>query len=345
MDLEELARGFGRPLRILVTRLRYLGDVILTTPVVSALRGRYPSAEIYYLTEEPYAPILEANPYLDGIVPLVPGWLSAARTAILLRRKRLTAALDLFYNPRSALLLFMSGIPVRVGGSRRWRKGLYTNNYRVPDHVRSAVSHHLHPLGIFDVGPSETLPRVHLTDPERSEGSAALERAIEGSRSGHVIAIHPGGKWQSKRWHPESFAALARECTGKLGADVLLVGGRGEEGIVRSVKGMAGGGVFILPPQGIRRLAAVLDRCSALVANDGGVMHLSVALGRPTVGIFGPTEPEIWFPYRGKGPYTLAVSGESCVPCHKHHCDDKRCLDKIGVGDVMTRLEEALRWR
>ncbi|MBD3178581.1 MAG: hypothetical protein GF417_02725 [Candidatus Latescibacteria bacterium] len=143
MDLSKAASESNRGLRILITRLRFLGDIIISTPVIEALKECYPDAEIYYLAQEEYAPVLEGNPFLEGVILLRKGFAGTLRAVRKIRSLRFSAALDLFYNPRSANILFLSGIPVRVGGSRRFRKRMYTDNFSVPVEVRSAVSHHL----------------------------------------------------------------------------------------------------------------------------------------------------------------------------------------------------------
>ena len=79
-----------------------------------------------------------------------------------------------------------------------------------------------------------------------------------------------------------------------------------------------------------------------VIANDGGVMHLSVALGKPTVGILGPTEPEIWFPYGDMGPFRVATLNLECAPCHRHYCEEPVCLTGLSVDMVFEKLMEAL---
>lgn len=338
MDLYGEARRRGVRPRILVTRLRYLGDIVLSTPVISSLKRCYPDAEIHYLAEARYAPVLQHHPHLTGVVPLEGGARGSVKALARLRRLTCTAAIDLFYNPRSAWLLYLSGIPIRIGGSRRWRRRLYTATFTVPRTVRSAVSHHLHPLGILDCRNAEEMPRIYLTDGEHSRGAALVREAVGSNGYDRVIAMHPGGTWPAKRWPQDLFARLIGLLADRIGARTLLVMGPGEEGIVSEVARLAGGNVSVLPPQPLRSLAAVLSSCLAVVANDGGVMHMAVALERPTVGIFGPTEPDIWFPYEGRGPYLLATRNEECAPCHRHYCDDLRCLRGLEPEAVATKL-------
>jgi lipopolysaccharide heptosyltransferase II len=345
VDLDDEARRRGMKLRILVTRLRYLGDVILTTPAVAALKARYPGAEIHYATERPYADILEGNPDLAGIVRLSRDARRALGEIAEIRSLRCTACIDLFHNPRSAILLSLSGIPVRAGGARGFRRRLYTHLFEVPAETRSATMHHVAAMGIFDAGRSDALPRVYLSRDEIVAGREVLDRILEVPANGRrIVAMHPGGTWQSKRWSPGSFAKLARIVREELGANVVVVTGPGEEGIAESVRAEAGDALRVLPFQPLRTIASVLASCDAVVANDGGLMHLAVAIGRPTVAVFGPTEPDIWFPYEGKGPFALVSRRMDCAPCHLHRCESLECLDGIGPEEVLGRVRDVLAW-
>ncbi len=346
MDVEAVARRRGVPLRILITRLRFLGDVILTTPAVAAVKERYPEGEIYYLAERPYAEILEGNPHLAGIIPLEKGPRGTLAALGAMRRRRFTAAVDLFYNPRSAWLLFLSGIPIRVGGSRRARKRLYTHLFTVSPEARSAVAHHLAAVAAIDAHAKETLPKVYLKPEERAAGRSIVGSSFPGWRGDRpVIALHPGGTWPSKRWPTDSFAKLAGMLAERLRARLLVVRGPGEDKIAEAVRRDSRAEAAVLPLLPLRTVAAALDACDAVVANDGGVLHLAAALGKPTVGVFGPTEPEIWFPYEGKGPFALVTRGVDCAPCHKHFCDELECLRRIEPEEVLARVEGVLAAR
>jgi lipopolysaccharide heptosyltransferase II len=348
VNLDDEARRRGTPLRILVTRLRYLGDVILTTPAVAALKERYPEAEIHYATERPYADVLEGNPDIDRIVRLSRDSRRALGEIAALRSLRYTACIDLFHNPRSAILLYLSRIPIRVGGSRKLRGRLYTHRFTIPAGTRSAVAHHVAAMGVFEVAQRDSLPRVYLRENEIDAGRELLRQTLHipsPRTERRIVAMHPGGTWQSKRWPAGSFARLARLVREKMGASVVVVTGPKEEGIADRVWTEAGGAVKVLPFQPLRTIAAVLASCDAVVANDGGIMHLSVAIERPTVAVFGPTEPDIWFPYEGKGPFALVSRRMDCAPCHLHRCESVACFEDIAPGDVLARLEDVLAWR
>ncbi len=346
MDLDDEARRRGMKLGILVTRLRYLGDVILTTPAVAALRERYPAAEIHYATERPYADILEKNPDLASVIRLSRDSRRALGEIARIRHLRCTACIDLFSNPRSALLLSLSGIPIRVGASRGLRRRLYTHRSAGPLETRSAIAHHVAAMSVFDVPTRDSLPRVYLARNEIDDGRELLDRTFGGREDGsRIVAMHPGGTWQSKRWPAGSFAKLAILARERIGARIVTVTGPGEEAIADRVREESGGAARVLPLQPLRTIASVLASCDAVIANDGGIMHLSVALGRPTVAVFGPTEPDIWFPYEGKGPFALASRRMDCAPCHKHHCESVACLESIEPAEVLGRLQDVLEWR
>jgi ADP-heptose:LPS heptosyltransferase len=330
--------------RVLVTRLRYLGDIIISTPVISALRKCFPDAEIYYLAEAPYVSLLRDHPDLDGIIVAEKGLAGTIRTIIRLRRMSFSAAVDLFYNPRSANILYLSGIPVRIGGSRRWRARLYTRNFEVPSGTRSAVMHHLSAIEPLGCRVEEALPAVHIGRDAGEYGAGIIDELKGEETDTRVIAVHPGGTWPSKRWPPSSYIELTRRLRAELGCVVALVTGPGEEDTTSAISSAAGNGVHALPVRDIVPLAGIISACDAVIANDGGIMHLAVALGRPTVGIFGPTEPEIWFPYEGKGPFGLVTHRVDCSPCHLHHCDDMRCLYNIPTDEVISKLLEVTGW-
>lgn len=345
MNLSDEARKRGKPLKILVTRLRFLGDVIITTPVISSLKRRYPEASIYYLAQGEYGEILRNHPALDGIISLGDGFIEFVRTAARLRKMCFTAALDLFYNPASANLLFLSGIPVRIGGRRSWRRRLYTETFKVPGDVKSAVDHHLYALRLFDCSEFDTLPKIYLSDDEIGRGRAILrEQPCVSARGGRIVTIHPGGTWPSKMWPAGSYTELARRLAGDHDLSIVLLSGPGEEELTSGIAGRAGEGVSAMKTHNIRETAAVIAASDATIANDGGILHLSVALGKPTVGIFGPTEPGIWFPYEGTGPFALVTRNEDCAPCHLHFCDDGKCLAQIRPEEVEGKLFEVAGW-
>jgi ADP-heptose:LPS heptosyltransferase len=156
------------------------------------------------------------------------------------------------------------------------------------------------------------------------------------------VGIHPGGKWEVKRWPVESFAALARSLVQRHGLGVVVMVGPGEEAYREALRRALGESAAYLPDMSIREIVAVIASLDGMVANDGGIMHASVAVGTPTVGLFGSSEPDIWFPYESFGPFVPACEPIDCRPCHKHVCDHRSCLVRLTPETVESKLIETM---
>ena len=329
------------PRRVLVTRLRRIGDAILSLPVLDALRAAFPDASIDYLAEEGPAqaaighPAVERVRILDrafaSVLPASPGLLWKLRAA------RYDWVIDLYGNPRSAAIAAWTGARVRVGPARRGRRHLYTHPLPPAEGPRSAVDHHLRALEILGIHPKRVPPRIWLSERERAEGRARLDAVLPSGSP--RVGIHPGNRWPAKRWPEERFTALARAIP-RLMARVVVLAGPGEEALAHRV---ADGHAPVLAGLGLRDSWSVLAALDALATVDGSPIHAGPAVGTPTVGILGPTEPEIWFPYSERDGHQLLVKEIWCRPCHRHECARMDCLDWISVGDALQALARALR--
>ena len=337
------------PERILVTRLRQIGDVILSLPVVDALRRRFPDARIDFLAEALPAQAAAGHPSLGRVHALSRGPLSRvlpASPALLarLRAARYDWVIDLYGNPRGAALTAWTGAPVRIGPDRRSRRSLYTHPVPSPGPV-SAVAHHLHLLSAVGIDERPTPPRLHLTPEERASGRARLGMALGPGPA--RVGLHVGNRWPAKRWPEERFAALLRALPG-IGARGLLLAGPGEEALARRVAERAGGAAGAVPVLAglpLRAYWGLIAALDALVTNDGSPLHAGPALAVPTVGILGPTEPEIWFPYALRDGHQLLCREIWCRPCHRHECFRMDCLDWIEVRDALEATRRALAHR
>ena len=336
--------SLGRGDRVLVTRLNYLGDVVLSLPLIDALHAQFPGIEIDYLTRHPGADLLAGDARFARVLPLEAGVLAGVRAARALRERRYRVVIDLYSNPRSAWLSWFSGAPVRVGGDRRGRRRLYTHPVRLPSSVRAVTDVFLAygaPVGL-DVRTARK-PSLAMTASERAAAEDVLASA--GARTGRVrVGVHPGGKWPVKRWPAEQFAALVELVRARGGADVVLFTGPGEEDATRAVQERCAGEVRVLPVLGVRMAAAAIAQLDAMVACDGGIMHIAVAVGTPTVGIFGSSECEVWFPYESFGPFRAARVEVPCRPCHRHECPlgTTACLMDLSAESVWNDLERVL---
>jgi len=333
--------------RVLVTRLDYLGDVILSLPLVDALHARWPQVEIDYLTRPPASDLLDGDPRFSRVYSLArdASVVESLRLMRALRRRRYRAVVDLFGNPRSMWITRATGAPVRIGRTRGWRRRMYTHAPRCDAGVRAATRVHLTTaaaLGVAGVEPNR--PRLFV-DPRRRDLGKKLLSGIRGSEP--VVGLHPGGKWSVKRWPTSNFAELSRLVETQLGGHVVLFTGPGEErhtAAVLEANHARGGRASALGVRPIVEVAAIISQLEALVACDGGVMHTSVAVGTPTVGVFGSADPDIWFPYDAYGPYRAAFLPMPCRPCHRHVCPlgTTACLATLDAKSVLEVLRDVL---
>jgi ADP-heptose:LPS heptosyltransferase len=269
------------------------------------------------------------------------GTLALIRT---LRARRYALAIDLYSNPRSAIATRLSGARMRIGGSRRGRRRLYTHPTAVPGDVRAATRFHIEHLKPLGIAGEPSQPSLTISDAERREALSTL-RELGVDTDGTVIGVHPGGKWVVKRWPADQFVSLAERLIESQGMQVLVMHGPGEEAYRDVLADRLGSRAVYLPALPIRRLAAVIDSLDGVVVSDGGIMHVSVALGTPTVGIFGSAEPDVWFPYEGFGPYAAAWVPITCRPCHMHECDHISCLRRVSPTMVEEKLLAVLSRR
>jgi heptosyltransferase-2 len=328
--------------RILVSRLRFMGDVLLTLPAVRALKAAYPSARITYLTQHPYQELLENHPDIDEVLVLDTKRLWPQIR--LLRRfmsGRYDISVDLFGNPRSALWMRLSGARMRIGGDFRGRRMHYTHRIRNDGKPKTAAEFHLSYLKPLGIPLENSEPEIFLT-PEEKDRARDWLNAQGAAGRGPLIGLHAGASWPAKRWFPERFAALADRLRSELGASILWTEGPGEAAILDVVRKSSRGPIRrsgVLP---LRSLAAVLGECDVFVSNDCGPMHLAPAVGTKTVGIFGPGEPEIWFPYNQAGGHRFIHANVDCSRCHMDVCGKMDCMKAVSVEDVFNAVKASL---
>lgn len=347
--MSDLERGVAAELssggRVLVSRLEYLGDVILTLPAVRALKDRYPKAEIDYLARSNGADVLEGDPLISRVLRAPEkeeSWGATWRVVREMRVRKYAAAVDLYSNPRSALLIGLSGARLRIGGARRVRKWFYTHPTVTPGAIRSAIDHHLHYMRPLGVESRATRPVLTLREAERERAVEKLREFGAAGSPERTVGLHPGGKWEVKRWPVEYFADLALRLFEKHGLRVVVLIGPGELSYQDALRARLGSRAIYLPTLLIRETAAVISALDGMVVGDGGIMHVSVAVGTPTVGLFGSSEPAIWFPYESFGPFAAAWVPVECRPCHLHVCDRLGCLRDLSAERVETELVRVL---
>ena len=332
--------------------MRFIGDVVLTTPVIHAVREKYPDAYIAYLGEKEAVSLLEHNPYLDEIIPFDFSALTLfeqPRIGFGLRRKSFDVFIDLFCNPRTALLAWLSGARMRIGKDVKGRGVVYTEKILDDGKPKSAIAYHYQYVRPIGVEPRFWKTEIFLTDDELRNARAYLKwQDIDPDRP--VVGIHPGATWPAKIWPWENFADLADVIRAKLHSQVVFIQAPNDRELISNITRRATGQVVVLPPMQLRQLAAVLSCCTTFVTNDNGAMHIAVAVGTKTIGIFGPGEENIWFPYvppaYRETPGHIALRKDvPCHPCHLDVCNRKsgefmECMKLLTVMEVLEEVRK-----
>jgi ADP-heptose:LPS heptosyltransferase len=329
--------------KILILRPRFLGDLILATGLVEVIHQNNPQAEIWFLTESAYAEALEHHPQVAGVISLDarqknnPFYLLGFYQG--LRKQKFDAVLDLFGNPRTAQISFLSGAPVRVGFGGRGRSWAYSvlakpssdplPSGRSP--VTEAYLDQLRALGFSVKGSYKT--SLTVTDDEKSHVKKLFERA--GIEAGQKVAVlTPGASWPAKRWFLERFLEMGFRLKAE-GFRPLFIFGPKEADLVKDVEGQMDKDWMLINQPNIRGLMAFIEAADLLVANDSGPMHVGPAVGTPTLGIFGPGEPEIWFPYANG--HQVAYEEVGCSHCGLDQCPLMACMDHLSAQELTRR--------
>lgn len=330
-----------------------MGDCLYTFPLVSAVKDRFPGAEVSWIVEGQHQDI----PWLhrgvnDVIVVNTKRWrrefwsgrLGGVLEEIgtigrLLKARAFDIALDPQGLIKSGVIAWLTRAPVRVGFTRgACREGLNTlfTTHRVdPSSNGHIVNKNLSLLAALDIWTEK--PDFGIRVPADAEARVCLLLRQAGiSPSVQLVGIHPGVGHPSKRWDPDRYAQVGDLVQERTGARILLTGGAGEEELVRRVASQMRTAPMIIPPLQVGELVALFSRYDLLIAGDTGPLHLAAALGRPTVAIYGPSDPVRVAPV-GQAHVVLkkpCVCGWEPKLHFNRHCPDVPCLGAITVGEV-----------
>jgi heptosyltransferase I len=277
--------------RFLLVRLGSLGDVIHALPAASALRDTFPDARIDWAIDPKWQRLLEGNPDLSEIIPADrKSAAGIASTVSKLRAAQYTCAIDFQGLYKSALLAFASGAPRRIGFQSSYaREALASLLYT--DELNPRGGHKVdHNLTLAEAaGARLTTPRFSLQVRPEDEDRVNEELARHNIQDFYVL--NPGGGWRSKCWPAERYGELHRALAAQRGWRGIVSFGPGEENLAQEVVSAAGISAPIAIPLDLGPLMALLRRARFVVSADTGPLHLAAALGTPTVGLFGPTDP------------------------------------------------------
>ncbi len=342
----------GQIEHILIRAANWVGDAVMSTPLIRGLRWNFPRAEIAVLAKPWVAPVFENSPDIDRILIYDAkgnhaGWRGMVRLCRDLRYGRFDLAVSVQNAMEAALIFFLAGIPRRLGYDTDGRRFLLTHPVRMNPAFkkRHQIDYY---LGILEgirlpaIGRELTL---RVSDTERDRAGKFLQfQGVNPDR--RVIGINPGAAYgTAKRWPAERFADLCRRIR-SVDSDtaILVFGGPGEEALGEDIAGRVGHGCFNLSGKTrLREAIALIGQCRLFITNDSGLMHAAAALGIPQIAVFGPTDHTTTSP---ASPDSVIVRRDTpCSPCLEPECPlgHHRCMTAVTVDGVFEIVRKHLR--
>ena len=266
--------------KILLIRLSSLGDIVLTTPAIRAVRAHFPNAYIAMLVAKQSAEILRENPHLDEIIRFdrlakdKDTW-EMLRVIRLLRERKFTLTIDFQRKFRTELLMSFSGAAERIGKGRFCTVRVHERGNK------HATTHYFDMLHAAGIPAEDQRLELFLAESERLAAAQRLDTAGVNNRA-LTVGLFPGAGWQLREWMPERFAAIGDRLVAHFNANVLIFGGPKEAELVQTVANLMN--AHAIPFAGnlqVRELAACLEKCDLFLTNDTGPMHIAAAVGTP----------------------------------------------------------------
>jgi heptosyltransferase-2 len=324
----------------------WIGDAVMATPALRAIRAAFPAARIAIVANPMVAELFTFHPDCDQVIRFdkrsghggAGGFWRFCRA---LRRERFALVILLQNAFEAAAMAVLAGIPRRAGYRSDGRGLLLTSGVPAVDkkHGLHHVDYYLHMLRQLGIDGGDRRLRLAVTAEEQA---GARERL----GAGDWVAVNPGASYgAAKRWIPERFAAVADGLAAEFGVRLVLTGGPGEAEIGRDIeRAMKVAPVNLIGRTSVRELMAVLAQCRLVVTNDSGPMHIAAAFGVPLVAVFGPTDHTTTSPLADN--CRIVRSAANCAPCMLRECPvDHHCMTDVTAGMVLDAARELLRGR
>ncbi len=344
-----------------------IGDVLFSTALVESLGRQVEGCHIGFLCNRRAEDLLKNNPLIDWVfvfekdeyrelwkkskVKCVKKFLSLLMD---IRAKRFDTVIDLSLNRRFGFIAWLIGIPRRMGLNYKNRGIFLTDKINITGYnEKHIVEYYLSLLGLIELKPAANYLMLYISDEDRKWAKDFL--AANGVKEGDmVIGIVPGGgaSWGKdaavKHWDKGKFSEVADLLAEKHSARILILGSEAERDICGSVKKkMKSAVINACGRTAILQFAALAGMCDLIIANDGGPLHIAVAMGAKTVGVFGPVDEKIYGQYPSGDKHRVVTGKAECRPCYKNfklrECDIRKCLDTVTAQEVFNAAEAALK--
>lgn len=299
--------------RVLLVRLRSIGDTVLMTPCLVALKQWRPTLHLAVVSEQLAAPLLEDHPAVDEVIVLdrrmnqLRDVVERLRVITTVRHQSYDLAVNLHGGPTAMVLTYLSGAPERLG-YRGYRYGwMLTRRAPNPDVIWGKRPIHSveQQIGLLKWAglPIPTIPPTSLRVSEQALQSARRRLRHQGIR-GPFVLIHPAATEESKRWSSHKFAQVIKHLARRYDLPSVVIVARHEAHLAENIKGFAASAVHTMSDLNIKEVIALAAQASLFIGNDSGPAHIAAATGCPTIVIFGSSDPDVWRPW-GLTPHVV----------------------------------------
>ena len=338
-------------MRILLTRTDRIGDVVLSTPVIKAIRDSYPDAHIAFMVR-PYAEALvDGNPYLDEVIIYDKfgkhkSFLNTIRFALGLKKKKFDLAIMLHPTNRSHLIAFFAGIPKRIGYDRKLS---FLLTKKVPHTKQEGKKHEseytfdlLKEINIIGK-PDELFVPLHRKDLDKVDEIFEKNNL---SKDDTIITVNPGASCISKKWSADNFAILSDEIVSRFKAKIIIVTDKASiENATQVESKMQNKPINLAGKTTVGELAVIISKSNLFISNDSGPVHIAAAVGTPVISIFGRKDPGLspkrWGPLSKKSAVFHKDVG--CDVCFAHNCKlGFKCLKAITTTEILEVVDSLL---
>ena len=342
---------------LLVRANNWIGDVVLASPALHALRVRFPRARIAVLARPAVIPALSGSADLDEVIPLASSRAGRLGLVVDLRRRRFDLAVLFQKSFEAGLLAAAAGAKRRYGYATDRRRWLLTDAVEETDAVRA--KHHARVF--LDLAKAAGAPEagLGLTFPIAGEDRTAATTLLHDAGvapSEILVAIHPGASKTPRAWHPERLGRIGARVATLLGGRVVIVGGPADaavgQAVARAAEAEARGAppVYLTGRTTIRQMGAVFERSRLFLGSDSGPMHVAAAVGTPVFAVFGPGRPEKTAPFVPEERFAVLSRRFPCSPCRQRffqECDPAPsrkpwCLEEIGENEAFAVVRDLI---
>jgi ADP-heptose:LPS heptosyltransferase len=343
-----------------------IGDVLFSLPLTETLRNNFKDAFICYICNKRTRDILRSNPDIDEVTVFEKdeyrdlfkkskkeffgrffGLLSG------IRKKRFDLAVDLSMGHQYSFFLMFLGVPLRIGFNYKGRGRFLTHKLDFSGFENKSIAeYYMDILSLIGIERKrEAGIKINTSEDDKNfVNDFLISRNMDNGKK--TVCIAPGGgmsfgknKINFKRWDAEGFSRLSDMISENLGANVMLIWGPGEEGLIKEITDNTVHKPAVAPPTTVTQMAELMRRSDVCVCNDAGPLHVAVGSGCRTVSVFGPSDERVYGPYPFEG-HEVVTSKVECRPCYVKfklpECDHRKCLKNIKPQDVFEAVKRIL---